>query len=142
MIAGRDSATPGEAKNSWLTGTAAWAFVAATQGILGIRPEHDGLRVDPCIPHDWPGFHVTRRFRDVVHEITVENPHRLEGRVRSLVVDGRELDGNVVPLPRGRGPVRVRAVIQADPSRWPGRGAGGTPRPKSYPAHRLRSVPS
>jgi cellobiose phosphorylase len=119
MIAGRESPAPGEAKNSWLTGTAAWALVALTQGILGIRPEHDGLRVDPCIPPDWPGFRVRRRFRGVVHDITVENPHRLPGRVVTLVVDGRRVEGNVAPLPGGPGPVHVTAVVEAVPSREP-----------------------
>ena len=60
MIAGPDAPTHGEAKNSWLTGTAAWNLVAISQWILGIRPEYDGLRVEPVIPAVWPGFHATR----------------------------------------------------------------------------------
>ncbi len=71
MIAGKDAPTHGEAKNSWLTGTAAWNYVAITQWILGIRPEHDGLRVDPCVPSDWDGFRVVRRFRGATYDITV-----------------------------------------------------------------------
>src|SRR5215216_5841567 len=71
MIAGRDAPTHGEAKNSWLTGTAAWNFVALTQWILGIRPDHDGLRIDPCLPTDWEGFTATRRFRGAEYEIKV-----------------------------------------------------------------------
>ncbi|HSP74452.1 MAG TPA: glycosyl hydrolase family 65 protein, partial [Gaiellaceae bacterium] len=71
MIAGRDAPTHGEAKNSWLTGTAAWNYVAITQWILGIRPEHDGLRIDPCLPPGWDGFEATRRFRGAEYRIRV-----------------------------------------------------------------------
>ena len=71
MIAGRDAPTHGEAKNSWLTGTAAWNMVAISQWILGIRPEHDGLRVEPVIPGSWAGFRATRRFRGTTYEIEV-----------------------------------------------------------------------
>jgi cellobiose phosphorylase len=92
MIAGRDAPTQGEAKNSWLTGTAAWNFVAITQWILGIRPEHDGLRLEPCLPSGWDGFHALRRFRGAEYRITVT---RGDG---GLVVDGRAVDGNVVPV--------------------------------------------
>ena len=111
MIAGRDAATPGEAKNSWLTGTAAWAFVGLAQGVLGIRPDHDGLRVDPCIPRSWPSYSVTRRFRGTVYEIAVENPAGVSAGVASLRVDGEELDGNLVPAAGGRGRVRVEVVL-------------------------------
>ena len=71
MIAGRDAPTHGEAKNSWLTGTAAWNMVAISQWILGIRPEHDGLRVEPVIPGSWAGFRATRRFRGTTYDIEV-----------------------------------------------------------------------
>ena len=83
MIAGPDAATPGEAKNSWLTGTAAWTFVSLAEGILGIEPDYDGLRIDPCIPRAWDGFRVTRRFRGTVYEIEVSNPDGASGGVRS-----------------------------------------------------------
>jgi cellobiose phosphorylase len=111
MIAGRDAATPGEAKNSWLTGTAAWAFVGLSQGVLGIRPDYDGLRIDPCIPRSWPSYRVTRRFRGTVYEIAVENPDGVCGGVASLRVDGGEVEGNLVPAKSGRGPVRVDVVL-------------------------------
>ncbi len=111
MIAGPDSATPGEAKNSWLTGTAAWAFVSLSQGILGIKPDYGGLRIDPCIPRGWGSYRVTRRFRGVVYEIAVSNPDGVCGGVRSLKVDGREVEGNVVPLSTGVERVVVEVVL-------------------------------
>jgi cellobiose phosphorylase len=103
MIAGRDAATYGEAKNSWLTGTAAWNLVAATQWILGIRPEHDGLRVDPCIPAAWKGFSVVRQYRGGVYHVKVNNPNGLCCGVKSLVVDGRRVAGNLLPPPTAPG---------------------------------------
>ncbi|MEO6059039.1 MAG: glycosyl transferase [Candidatus Limnocylindria bacterium] len=99
MIAGRDAPTHGEAKNSWLTGTAAWSFVAATQWILGIRPEHDGLRVDPCLPVAWGDVSVTRRFRGSTYRIVVHKPPGAASRVSRLLVDGRPIEGSLVPLP-------------------------------------------
>ena len=111
MIAGRDAAVPGEAKNSWLTGTAAWSFVVAAQGILGVQPDYDGLRIDPCIPRGWGSFRVTRRFRDAVYEITVLNPDGVCGGVRAMTVDGRAVPGNLIPLPAGPGTVRVEVVL-------------------------------
>jgi cellobiose phosphorylase len=115
MIAGRDAPTHGEAKNSWLTGTAAWNFVAITQWILGIRPEHDGLRVDPCLPTAWEGFSATRRFRAARYRITVVKRRGVRGRVSHLVVDGRQVDGNLVPLAPDGATVTVEAEIQ-DPA--------------------------
>ena len=113
MIAGRDAPTHGEAKNSWLTGTAAWNFVAITQWILGIRPELDGLRIDPVLPAAWPGYTATRRFRGAVYEITVRNPDRARGRVASLTVDGQRIEGTVVPFASPGSTVRVEAVVCA-----------------------------
>jgi cellobiose phosphorylase len=108
MIAGRDAPTHGEAKNSWLTGTAAWNYVAITQWILGIRAEHAGLRVAPVIPADWPGFSATRVFRGVTYRIAVER--RGPGNAVSLTVDGRPVAGDIAPLP----PEGVmEAVVQA-----------------------------
>jgi cellobiose phosphorylase len=98
MIAGKDAKKPGEAKNSWLTGTAAWNYFAISQYILGVRPEYNGLVVDPCIPAKWPGFKVTRIFRGVKYHIEVENPSRSNGGVRKLMVDDGEIEGNLIPL--------------------------------------------
>src|SRR5438552_11888595 len=83
MIAGRDAPTHGEAKNSWLTGTAAWNYVAITQWILGIRPTYDGLQVAPVVPSDWPGFEATRIYRGVSYHIVV-----LRGDHAALLVNG------------------------------------------------------
>jgi len=71
MIAGRDAPTYGEAKNSWLTGTASWNYLAITQWILGIRPEYDGLRIAPVVPASWKGFEAVRKFRGVTYRISV-----------------------------------------------------------------------
>lgn len=95
MTAGRDSPRAGEAKNSWLTGTAAWSFVVASQGILGVIPDFDALVVDPCIPPDWKGFTVMRKFRGSTYEIEVDNPRGLSWGVTRITVDGRELSPSV-----------------------------------------------
>ena len=114
MIAGQDAPTHGEAKNSWLTGTAAWNFVAAVEGILGVRAEHGGLRVDPVLPADWPGFAMTRRFRGVEYRITVEKEPGVVGRVRALDVDGVGVVGNLIPLPAAAGAVvEVTARVES-----------------------------
>ncbi len=110
MIAGRDAPTHGEAKNSWLTGTAAWNYIAITQWILGIRPTFDGLQVSPVIPGDWPGFEATRVFRGVIYHISVERAG--QGNIASLTVDGEPIDGNVVSLPpAGRREVQVKVIL-------------------------------
>jgi len=103
MIAGRDAATHGEAKNSWLTGTAAWNLVAVSQWILGIRPEHDGLRIDPRIPAAWAGFSVARHFRGATYQIRVVKAPGAVGRSTRLMVDGADVDGTLAPLPRTAG---------------------------------------
>jgi cellobiose phosphorylase len=91
MIAGKDAKRFGEAKNSWLTGTAAWTFVSISQYILGIRPEYDGIRIDPCIPAAMKGFSVTRHFRNAVYRITVDNTAGAEKGVKSAALDGKPL---------------------------------------------------
>jgi cellobiose phosphorylase len=97
MIAGKDAPTHGEAKNSWLTGTAAWNYVAITQWILGIRPTYDGLQVAPVIPSAWSGFEAERSFRGVRYVIRVERSGPGNG-VR-LEVDGMPIDGDIIPIP-------------------------------------------
>lgn len=88
----------GLGRNSWLSGTASWCYQAGTQWILGIRAEYDGLRIDPCIPAGWKEFSVTRRFRQQRYTITVHNPNGAQKGVARVVVDGREVRGNLVPL--------------------------------------------
>jgi cellobiose phosphorylase len=97
MIAGRDAPTHGEAKNSWLTGTAAWNYYAITQWVLGIRPEYDGLRIAPVVPERWQGFEAVRRFRGVTYRIVVRRAGK--GNCVSLTVDGKPIPGSVVPPP-------------------------------------------
>jgi cellobiose phosphorylase len=114
MTASQFSPTPGEGKNSWLTGTAAWSFVVGSQYILGVRPEFGGLRVDPCVPGEWKGFTVQRKFRGVTYTVTVRNPRGRSKGVKSLVVDGRRIEGNVIPIPAdGRTAVAVEATLGA-----------------------------
>ena len=98
MVAGKDARRQGEGKNSWLTGAAAWNFVAISQWILGIKPGFEGLAVDPCIPSSWYGFRVKRYFRGATYNITVKNPDHVSKGVKSLVVDGNEFIGNVLPI--------------------------------------------
>ena len=107
MIAGKDAARPGEAKNSWLTGTAAWNWYAITQYILGIKPSYGGIEIDPCICSEWKEYKVTRRFRGSVYEITVKNPDRVCKGVREILLDGQPLNGNVVPYAPGTHTVLV-----------------------------------
>lgn len=96
MIAGKDAPKHGEAKNSWLTGTAAWTFVNVSQYILGIRPPFDGLEIDPCIPSNMDGFTATRKYRNAVYYITVKNPNHVEKEVQKLTVNGKSVEGTCV----------------------------------------------
>ena len=111
MTAGPDSPTPGEAKNAFLTGTAAWSFVAISQYILGVTPSPEGLVIDPCIPTKWKGFKVTRKFRGKTYVIEVKNPAGVSKGVRQMKVDGRVVAGNVVPVGVGAGVVRVEVEL-------------------------------
>ena len=111
IIAGRDAAFFGEAKNSWLTGTAAWTFVNISQHILGLLPTHEGLSVNPCIPHDFGDFELTRKFREGTYHIQVRNPKQVEKGVVSLRVDGQEFAGNVIPYVRGKKEYQVEVTL-------------------------------
>ena len=102
MVAGADAYTPGEAKNSWLTGTAAWTFVNVSQHILGVYPTHKGLSIDPCVPDGFGDFTLTRKFREGTYHIQVVNPHNVEKGVKSLTVDGQAVEGCVVPYVAGK----------------------------------------
>ncbi|MNB80531.1 N,N'-diacetylchitobiose phosphorylase [compost metagenome] len=96
MIAGKDAVRHGEAKNSWLTGTAAWNYVAITQAILGIQPDFDGLKVDPCIPAEWDSFEITRVFRGDTYVIQIKNPNHVSKGVASLTLDGAAVESNII----------------------------------------------
>ncbi len=98
MIAGKDAYKPGEAKNSWLTGTASWNFYAITQYILGVRPCFDGLLVDPCIPEEWKGYKVTRKFRGATYRIEVSNPDGKSKGISEVWVDGKIHPSNHIPV--------------------------------------------
>ncbi len=97
-IDGPDSARYGMGSWTWYTGSAAWTFRALTDWLLGIRPEFNGLLVDPCIPKAWKSFKMTRRFRNAVYKITVENPDHVNKGVKKLIVDGRVIEGKVIPI--------------------------------------------
>ena len=98
MIAGKDAFKPGEAKNSWLTGTAAWNYAAITQHILGIRPALQGLLIDPCIPKKWDGFKVSRKFRGYTLKIEVKNPKHVSKGVAEITINGNKIKGNLIPV--------------------------------------------
>jgi cellobiose phosphorylase len=88
----------GLGRNAWLSGTSSWTYVAGTQWILGIRPDIDGLIIDPCIPKDWPEFRVQRRFRGATYLIHVTNPNQVCKGVVEMRIDGELLAGNKVPV--------------------------------------------
>ena len=111
MIAGKDAATHGEAKNSWLSGTAAWNYVAISQYILGIHPGFDGLEISPAIPAGWDGFKVTRKYRDVTYHINVTNPKRICKGVEKVTVNGKQVEGSVIRAEDGAGEVNVEVVM-------------------------------
>ena len=111
MVAGCDAATFGEAKNSWLTGTAAWTFVDVSQYILGIQPTLAGLKIDPCLPHEMDGFTLRRVWRGATYEITVDNTAHAEKGVASMTVNGQPVTGNILtPAPAGT-TVQVKVVM-------------------------------
>ena len=111
MIAGKDAAHFGEAKNSWLTGTAAWTFVNVSQYILGIQPDYDGLTLNPCIPSNMEEFKIRRYFRGAWYNITFQNPEHREKGISSLTVNGTAVEGNLIPLNEGCTEYDVVAVM-------------------------------
>ncbi len=111
MIAGKDAPSFGEAKNSWLTGTAAWTFLSISQAILGVKPTLDGLRIDPCVPSGCKGFTLTRQYRGAVYEITVKNPDAAQHGVKELRVDGELFQGDLIPVRAPGTTVRVEVLL-------------------------------
>lgn len=98
MVAGKDAVHHGQAKNSWLTGTASWNFVAISQAILGIKPVYDGLMIDPCIPKTMKKLEIKRVFRGTTFHITIENPNGSEKGVKGMICDGEKVNGNVLRI--------------------------------------------
>ncbi|MCM1134920.1 MAG: glycosyl transferase [Clostridium sp.] len=118
MVAGRDARFHGEAKNSWLTGTAAWTFVNISQYILGVQPTHKGLQINPCVPKDFGDFEITRKFREGTYRIKVRNPNNVEKGIKSISVDGAPLpkeavgpDGGMIPYVKGKETYDVAVVM-------------------------------
>ena len=112
MIAGKDAKFFGEAKNSWLTGTAAWTFMNVSQYILGVQPTLNGLSINPCVPADFGGFNITRKFRDVTYQIKVENPNNVEKGVKELIVDGVSYPNTtVIPYDAAKKAVDVTVIM-------------------------------
>lgn len=107
MVAGKDSARPGEGKNSWLTGTAAWMWYTISEYILGIKPSYDGLMIDPCLPSTAKSYEVTRKFRGGEFHITVNNPEGNQKGIKSITLDGKIINGNIVPAELGKHEVIV-----------------------------------
>ena len=108
MVAGKDSARPGEGKNSWLTGTASWMWYTISEYILGIKPSYDGLLIDPCLPSTAKTYEVNRKFRGGEFHITVNNPEGNQKGVKSITVDGNTINGNIIPAKLGKHEVIVQ----------------------------------
>ncbi len=111
MIAGKDAVFFGEAKNSWLTGTAAWTFVNISQYILGLYPTYGGLSINPCVPKGFGDFRIERKFREGIYDISVKNPEDVEKGIRSLTVDGQPVKGSVIPYQKGKKHYEVTVVM-------------------------------
>jgi cellobiose phosphorylase len=101
----------GKSRVPWLSGTASWSHHAALQWILGVRPEIDGLRIDPCIPKAWPGFKMTRNFRGLTLKIEVRNPAGVCKGVKTLTVGGKAITGNFIPLDRLKDGAKIVATL-------------------------------
>ena len=111
MVAGKDAPRHGEAKNSWLTGTAAWTFVNISQYILGVYPTHDGLQINPCTPDGFGDFTLSRTYRDTNYHIQVKNPDNVQKGVSKLLVDGVEVSGNIIPHDSSKKDVNVEVIM-------------------------------
>ena len=111
MVAGADAPRHGEAKNSWLTGTAAWTFVNISQYILGIYPTHTGLSVNPCVPKDFGDFSIIRKYREGTYFIDVKNPTNVEKGITSILVDGVPTEGCIIPYEAGKTEYHVTVTM-------------------------------
>jgi cellobiose phosphorylase len=88
----------GQGQFSWITGTAAWIYVIATQWIAGIRPDYAGLRIDPCVPSNWKKLRITRPFRGALYDVEILNPDGVEHGVAGIELDGRTFEGTILPV--------------------------------------------
>lgn len=111
FIAGKDSPEFGRSRNSWLTGSATWNFIAATGYILGIRPDYHGLQLSPCIPKEWKEFSVSRKFRGARYDIQVDNPHGVSSGVEKISFDGKEIKGDIVPFVKTQATHKVALTL-------------------------------
>lgn len=111
MVAGKDAINPGEGKNSWLTGTAAWTFTVLSQGILGIKPDYNGLLIDPCVPSDFKEYTVNRTFRGARYHITVSNPNGVQKGVKELYVNGKPIPVGAIPVAKPNTDVQVKVIM-------------------------------
>ena len=96
----------------WLTGTASWAYYAATQYILGVQPDYNGLRIDPCIPSDWKEIKITRRFRNKYFYITIKNPNGIQKGVKKITINNKKVVGNLIPLDMMKEKNKVLVVMR------------------------------
>ena len=112
MIAGKAAVNHGEAKNSWLTGTASWTLLTIMQGFAGLKPDYDALVLDPCLPPDWPQIRITRKFRGATYAITVTNPNGISKGIRQIKVNGKPVQGNRIPIAESGAHVIVEAVLE------------------------------
>ena len=111
MIAGRDAVFHGEAKNSWLTGTAAWTFFNLSQAILGVQPSYEGLCINPCIPEGFGDFTLTREYRGARYYVDVKNPDNVQKGVKKIIVDGKEYEGCCIPFEEGKKEYHVTVMM-------------------------------
>ncbi len=111
MVAGKDAKNHGEAKNSWLTGTAAWTFINISQYILGVYPTHSGLSINPCVPKEFGSFEITRKFREGTYYINVTNPDNVEKGIKSITVDGTPIKGCIIPYIKGKTSYDVKVIM-------------------------------
>ncbi len=111
MIAGKDAYKPGEGKNSWLSGTAAWNFYAVVQYILGIQPDYNGIKIDPCIPEEWKSYTVNRKFRGSSYQIEVVNPDHVSKGVKEIWLNDQKLDSKVIPVQQSGSNHKVKVIM-------------------------------
>jgi cellobiose phosphorylase len=111
MVAGKDAKFFGQGKNSWLTGTAAWTFTDISQYILGVYPTLNGLQINPCVPDGFGDFDLDRTYRGVNYHIHVSNPSNVQKGVSKMTVDGKDVEGNVIPFDASAKDVTVNVVM-------------------------------